>query len=101
MTHIDKAGLKVDEQLVQFIEGEALPGTAVSAEQFWSGLAGLVGRFMPRNRDLLARRDELQMKIDDWHRANGPVASDPAGYEAFLREIGYVVPEPADFSIET
>ena len=56
---------------------------------------------MPRNRDLLAFRDKLQGQIDEWHHAHGPVASDPAGYEAFLREIGYLVPEPVDFTIET
>jgi malate synthase len=99
--YIEKSGLKVDAQLVDFIETEAIPGTSVSSEQFWSGLAGLVAEFMPRNREALALRDKLQAQIDDWHRANGPVAANPAGYEAFLREIGYLVPEPADFTIET
>jgi malate synthase len=99
--YLDKAGLQVDARLVSFIETEALPGTGVVTEAFWAGLAGLVRRFMPRNRELLAVRDELQGKIDEWHREHGPVANDPAGYEAFLREIGYLVPEPADFTIET
>src|SRR5690606_24374181 len=80
---------------------EALPGTDVSAEAFWAGLAGLVERFMPRNRELLEIRAQLQQKIDDWHRANGPLATDRQGYEAFLGQIGYLVPEPADFEIET
>src|SRR5690606_23309889 len=53
------------------------------------------------NAKLLARRDQLQGQIDDWHRANGPVGNNPAGYEAFLREIGYLVEEPGDFAIET
>ncbi|MEO7224109.1 MAG: malate synthase G, partial [Devosia sp.] len=97
----NKSGLQVDAQLVSFIETEALPGTGVAAEAYWSGLADLVERFMPRNRELLAVRDALQGKIDQWHREHGPVASDPAGYGAFLREIGYLVPEPADFTIET
>src|SRR6218665_2455888 len=101
MAYIDKAGLKVDALLVDFVEKEAIPGTKVSAEAFWAGLAGLVGDFMPRNRHLLAIRDRIQSQIDDWHRSNGPVAADPAGYEKFLKEIGYLVPEPADFSIET
>jgi malate synthase len=99
--YLSKAGLQVDARLVSFIETEALPGTGVAAEAYWAGLAGLVERFMPRNRELLAVRDELQGKIDAWHREHGPVASDPAGYEAYLREIGYLVPEPADFEIET
>jgi malate synthase len=86
---------------VSFVEREALPGTGIAAEAYWTGLAGLVGRFMPRNRELLAVRDALQGKIDAWHREHGPVANDPTGYDAFLREIGYIVPEPADFEIET
>ena len=100
-TYLDKAGLQVDAQLVSFVETEALPGTGIAADAYWAGLAGLVEHFMPRNRELLEFRDELQGKIDQWHHEHGPVASDPAGYEAFLREIGYLVPEPADFTIET
>ncbi|MEP7241807.1 MAG: malate synthase G, partial [Devosia sp.] len=99
--YLDKAGLKVDAQLAQFVEAEALPGTGLSADAFWSGLAGLVARMMPRNRELLGIRDRLQSQIDGWHREHGPVANDPAGYQAFLRDIGYLVPEPTDFEIET
>jgi malate synthase len=99
--YLNKAGLQVDARLVSFVEREALPGTGIAAEAYWTGLAGLVGRFMPRNRELLAVRDKLQGKIDAWHREHGPVANDPTGYDAFLREIGYIVPEPADFEIET
>ncbi|WP_395819000.1 malate synthase G [Devosia sp.] len=99
--YVEKAGLKVDAQLVDFVEKEALAGTTVTATQFWTGLSGLVAEFMPRNRALLAIRDKLQSQIDDWHRKNGPVAANPAGYERFLRDIGYLVPEPADFAIET
>ena len=99
--YLNKAGLQVDARLVNFVESEALPGTGIAAEAYWAGLSGMVERFTPRNRQLLAVRDELQGKIDRWHEANGPVANDPAGYEAFLREIGYLVPEPADFEIET
>ena len=99
--YLDKSGLKVDARLVNFVESEALPGTGIAADAYWAGLAGLVERFMPRNRELLAVRDALQQKIDEWHRANGAVASNPEGYQAFLREIGYIVPEPDDFTIET
>jgi len=99
--YIDRSGLKVDALLVDFIEREAVPGTSVSPVQFWDGLAGLVRDFAPRNRELLAIRDRIQAQIDEWHRANGPVAAEPAGYEAFLRQVGYIVPEPADFTIET
>ena len=99
--YLNKSGLQVDARLVSFVETEALPGSGVAADAYWAGLAGLVERFMPRNRELLAVRDELQGKIDAWHREHGAVARDPAGYEAFLREIGYLVSEPADFEIET
>jgi malate synthase len=99
--YIEKSGLKVDPLLVDFVEKEAIPGTAVSAEQFWSGLAGLVRDFAPRNRELLAIRDRIQTEIDDWHKANGPVGADPQKYQAFLKQIGYLVAEPADFTIET
>ena len=96
-----KAGLAVHPLLVDFIEKEALPGLAVSADGFWDGFAALVREHMPTNARLLARRDELQGKIDDWHREHGPVANDPAGYESFLRRIGYLVEEPGAFSIGT
>ncbi|WP_421759180.1 malate synthase G [Devosia sp.] len=99
--YIEKSGLKVDQLLVDFVEREAIPGTGIAPEGFWAGFAGLVKDFAPKNRELLALRERLQTQIDDWHKGNGPVAADPAGYETFLREIGYLVPEPADFTIET
>ncbi len=101
MGYVEKSGLKVDALLVDFVEKEAIPGTGVTPEQFWSGLAGLVAELAPKNREFLAIRDRIQTQIDDWHKANGPVGADPAKYQAFLREISYVVPEPADFTIET
>ncbi len=99
--YLTKSGLFVHPLLVDFVETEALPGTSVSSEQFWNGFAALLAEHVPTNKRLLARRDELQGQIDDWHRQHGPVANDPAGYERFLREIGYLVDEPGDFSIET
>jgi len=99
--YLNKAGLQVDARLVTFVETEALPGSGIGAEAYWAGLAGLVAKFMPRNRELLAIRDRMQKQIDDWHHKNGPVAKDPEGYQTFLRQIGYVVPEPGDFQIET
>ncbi len=99
--YVERAGLQIDEGLAGFIENEALPGTGIAADAYWSGLAGLVGFAMPRNAELLELRETLQKRIDEWHKANGPVAADPEGYEAFLREIGYLEPEPEDFEIET
>ncbi len=99
MTYVSHAGAQIDSQLADFIEKEALPGTGIAAADFWDGLAGLVEAFGPRNRELLAKRDRLQSQIDDWHKTHGSVSEDPEGYLRFLEEIGYVVPEPEDFSI--
>jgi malate synthase len=98
---IEKHGLQVDPVLAEFIDAKALPGTGVDADVFWKGLSDLVHDFGPRNAGLLARREELQSKIDQYHIANRSTAFDRTGYEAFLREIGYLVPEGDDFEIET
>jgi malate synthase len=100
MERIDLAGLKVDGELAAFVEKEALPGTGVTPDRFWDGLAEILRVLAPRNRELLARRDELQSRIDDWHRANpGPV--ELATYKAFLKEIGYLVEEGDAFTVTT
>ncbi|WDR05043.1 malate synthase G [Devosia rhodophyticola] len=96
-----QSGLTISPLLVDFIENEALPGLSVSAEQFWNGLASLVAEHGPTNARLLAKRDDIQMKIDDWHRKYGPVSANRQGYELFLKDIGYLVAEPADFAVET
>jgi malate synthase len=97
----NRAGLQIASVLVDFAETKALPGTGLAPDAVWQGLAGLLERFAPTNRALLAKRDDLQAKLDSWHKANpGPIA-DMQGYQAFLREIGYLVPEPAPFAIGT
>ncbi len=98
---LDRAGLQVDAVLARFLEDEALPGTGVEARAFWSGFAGLLADFAPKNRKLLARRDELQAKIDAWHVARRGQPHDHAAYKAFLAEIGYLLPEGPAFSIGT
>ncbi|HUH75913.1 MAG TPA: malate synthase G, partial [Devosia sp.] len=99
--YLTKSGLQVHHLLVDFVEKEALPGGKVSADQFWSGLAALVADHGPTNVRLLNKRDQIQSQIDDWHRKYGPVANNPKGYEFFLKDIGYLLPEPEDFTIET
>jgi malate synthase len=96
----DRSGLAVASILADFVEAKALPGTGISAETLWAGLADILARFARRNRALLAKRDDLQAQIDAWHLAH-PAPIDPAAYETFLREIGYLVPEPAPFTIGT
>jgi malate synthase len=97
-TYVDRSGLKISAVLADFVENEALPGTGIAPEHLWDGLAATMARFAPVNRALLAKRDDLQAQIDAWHAAN---AFDQTAYEAFLRDIGYLVPEPAPFTIDT
>ncbi|HEY8575032.1 MAG TPA: malate synthase G [Devosia sp.] len=99
--YLTKSSLSVHKLLVDFVEKEALAGLAVTADQFWNGFAALVAEHAPTNARLLQKRDELQSQIDDWHRRYGTVSQNPQGYEFFLRDIGYLVPEPEDFAIET
>jgi malate synthase len=98
---IEKHGLKVSPALYSFIEKEALPGAGVDPDKFWAGFAALAVKLMPENRALLAERDRLQTAIDGWHKANPAKPIDADAYTAFLKEIGYLVPEGADFQIDT
>jgi malate synthase len=102
MMDYEKIGeISVGKTLRDFIGDEVLPGTDISAGDFWSGLAGLIGEFAPRIRDQLRFRDELQAKIDAYHRLTATRPFDPASYHDFLREIGYLVPELPDFTVRT
>lgn len=96
---IDKAGLKIAEPLVTFIETRVLPGTGFDAAEFWQGMADIYQRFAPENAALLDVRDGLQARIDAWHDAQAGTSIDQAAYQAFLREIGYLVDEPAPFAV--
>ena len=101
MTRTEKFGLQVDDQLVDFLEGTALPGTDVSANQFWRGLAYIVENMAPRNRELLAKRKDLKSKIDAWHIENRGKTFNPKEYKAFLYAIGYLIEPGRDFEIGT
>jgi malate synthase len=93
--------LKIDKALYDFVNDEALPGSAVAPLKFWHGFAAMVRSLAPRNAALLRRRDELQSKIDAWHRTNPGVGFDRPKYKAFLREIGYLAAEKEPFLVST
>ena len=99
--YVNRAGLSVDRQMAAFVEKDALPGTGIDPAEFWDGFAALLARFEPDNRALLGVRDQLQSAVDRWHKANAGRPHDAAAYRAFLDEIGYLVPEPAPFSVST
>jgi malate synthase len=98
---IEQHGLQIADELYDFIVSKALPGTAVDADDFWQGLSLLAHEFGPKNRDLLAKREEIQQKIDGWHLAHKSQAHDADAYKAFLEEIGYLVAEGENFAVET
>ena len=97
----DKNGLQVAAELVDFIEGAALPGTGIDAGTFWAGLSDLVHDLGPKNRALLQTRADMQAKIDSWHKERAGQPHDADAYTSFLREIGYLVPEGPAFEIDT
>ncbi len=98
---IEKHGLQVAVELADFIDTQALPGTNVAPDVFWSGFADLVAEMTPRNRTLLEKRDSLQEQIDAWHVERRGQPHDRTAYESFLHEIGYLVEEGDDFEIST
>ncbi|MEL6952173.1 MAG: malate synthase G [Pseudomonadota bacterium] len=98
---VTRAGLQVAADLAEFLEARALPGSGVEVGAFWDGFADLLIGLAPENAALLKRRESLQAEIDSWHVAHRGAPHDPDAYQAFLRDIGYLVDEGEDFEIQT
>ena len=99
--YVTRAGIEADPKLADFIETEVLGPLSRDVDGFWQGFAALLEEFAPRNAALLAKREDLQAKIDAWHGEHAGKPHDGGAYRAFLQEIGYLVPEPGDFTIGT
>ena len=99
--HVQVGGLRVAKVLFDFVNNEAIPGTGLDVAGFWQGAEQLINELAPKNKALLAKRDDLQAKIDAWHQSHAGQAHDAVAYKAFLEEIGYLLPEVADFQATT
>ena len=98
---IECAGLMIDAALHALLVDEIAPGTGIDPDAFWEGVAAIWKTLGPENQRLLAERDRLQAQIDEWHREHRGDAWNAEAYETFLRDIGYLHPEPAPFQITT
>ncbi|WP_315919150.1 malate synthase G [Mesorhizobium sp. SP-1A] len=97
---VEIAGLKIARELHDFVNQEAMPGTGVDAEKFWTGLSAIVHDLAPKNRALLKKRDDIQARIDQWYREHG-APHDMRVYKEFLREVGYLLPDGPAFQVAT
>ena len=88
---VDRDGLQVAAELAEFLEGQALPGSGVDTDAFWAAFSELLHGLAPKNAALLAKREDLQRQIDQWHIANRDAPHDPDAYKAFLEESGYLI----------
>ncbi|WP_447801523.1 malate synthase G [Pseudomonas kilonensis] len=99
--HVQVGGLQVAKVLFDFVNNEAIPGTGLTADAFWAGTDKVIHDLAPKNKALLAKRDDFQARIDAWHQARAGQAHDAVAYKAFLQDIGYLLPEAADFQATT
>lgn len=99
--HVQVGGLQVAKVLFDFVNNEAIPGSGLTADTFWAGADKVIHDLAPKNKALLAKRDDFQARIDAWHQARAGVAHDAVAYKAFLQDIGYLLPEAADFQATT
>lgn len=98
---VQVGGLQVAKVLYDFVNEKAIPGTGVEVEKFWAGFDAIVKDLAPKNKALLAKRDDIQAKIDAYHQERKGQAHNAAEYKAFLQEIGYLLPEGEAFEATT
>lgn len=98
---ITQSRLRIDANFKRFVDEEVLPGTGLDAAAFWRNFDEIVHDLAPENRQLLAERDRIQAALDEWHRSNPGPVKDKAAYKSFLRELGYLVPQPERVTVET
>src|SRR6266850_6559423 len=100
-TRVNKEGLQVAKELHDLIEERVLPGTGIGSAHFWKSLEEIIRDLSPKIRSLLERRNELQTKIDAWHKSCAGKPLDAEDYKEFLSQIGYLLPEGPDFQVST
>jgi malate synthase len=100
ISRVQHSGLQIADVLYRLVNDEVAPGTGISPDNFWAAFAEILKDLAPKNRELLQKRENIQAQIDGWHRANAG-KFDAAAYKAFLQEINYLLPEPADFNVST
>ena len=98
---IDKNGLKVNSILVEFINGEVIPGTNIKPDDFWNKFSNIVHELAPINKSLIEKREKIQKLIDEWHKSNKSKDLNKTEYTEFLKSISYITEEKEDFKIET
>jgi malate synthase len=101
MDYVEQSSIRIAAPLYKFVNSEALPGTSISTEAFWTGFAALLKDLGPRCKALLDQRDRIQLQVDNWHKANKGKPADSENYLSFLRDIGYLVEEPASVAVST
>ena len=101
MSYIEKSGLKISKELLEFVNNEVIPGTNISPNDFWDGFGKVVLELDPINRDLIKKRQTIQEKIDNWHKENKDKDFNKKDYTEFLKSISYLAEEKGDFKIET
>ena len=101
MSLTEKNGLKISSKLFDFINNEVIPGTNIKTDEFWNSFGKIVHELAPLNKKLIQKREDIQKKIDEWHKKNKGKELNKKEYLEFLKSISYIVEEKDEFNIET